>query len=133
MNQKPDIIIIDDDPAVTELIGSYLQELDLVVNIYNDPVHALEMTIQYKPSVVFLDLQMAGLRGDQIIVKLSEKYIFQTTTLFLLTDVLLSDFEHMKLMTLGFTHIINKPVHDWEIFNAIESVLGVVRLRTKAA
>jgi DNA-binding response OmpR family regulator len=133
MKHKSDIIIIDDDPVVTELLMAYLSDMDLLVEAYNNPHDALEMVIHQKPSIVFLDLQMDGLRGDQIIVKLSEKYIFQTTTLFLLTGEPLSDMEHMTLMTLGFTHIINKPVHDWEIYNAIESVLGPVKLKNKAA
>jgi CheY-like chemotaxis protein len=133
MERKPDIIIIDDDPTVTDLIQSYLADFDVVVQTYNNPIHALNMIIHLKPRVVFVDLNMSAMRGDQVIVKLSEKYIFQTTSLFLLTNQELSEFERMKQMTLGFDHIISKPVQSKDVYHAIESIMGSLQLKQNKA
>lgn len=133
MKPTPDIIIIDDDPTITRILESYLSSFDLIVETYNDPQLALKMIIQDKPRIVFLDLNMPALRGDQVIVKLSEKYIFQTTSIFLLTGTHLSEIEHMKLMTLGFDHIFRKPISEEEITNAIKSILGSINLKQISA
>lgn len=133
MKPTPDIIIIDDDPVVTKILKSYLSCFDLVVETYNDPKLALQMIIQDKPRIVFVDLNMPALRGDQVIVKLSEKYIFQTTSIFLLTGSHLSEMEHMKLMTLGFDHIFMKPISEQQIFEAVKSILGTAPLRAMSA
>jgi CheY-like chemotaxis protein len=133
MDNRPEIIIIDDDPVITNLITSFLLDFDVVVEAYNNPIHALNMVIHHKPKVVFLDLNMSAMKGDQVIRKLSEKYIFQTTSLFLLTDVDLSELDRMKHMTLGFNHIINKPINKRDIFYAIESIMGQLPLKLKCA
>ena len=133
MKTKPDVIIVDDDPLMNELIEGFLEQSDLVVATCIDPRMALEMIVEHKPKIVFIDLNMPHIRGDKLMVKLSEKYIFQTTSLFLITGEVLDEMTKKQLMTLGFDHIIHKPFTAKEIFQAITSVIGVIPVKQKAA
>lgn len=133
MKPTPDIIIIDDDPFITELIESYLAPYDLLIQTYNNPVQALEQVIHHRPRIVFMDLKMPEMRGDQVIVKLSEKYIFQTTSVFLVTATVLDETEYMKIMTLGFDHVISKPIREIDIYNAVVSIFGTIPLKKISA
>lgn len=133
MKHKPDIIIVDDDPHMTALIAEMIEDYDLIVECYNDSVAGLDMIVQHKPRIVFLDFNMPNLKGDKFMVKLSEKYIFQTTSIFLVTAEHIDETYKKQLLTLGFDHIIHKPFSSHDIYNAIASVIGTVPLKIKAA
>ena len=133
MKRIPDVIIVDDDPNITELILGMLDNYDLEIACYNNSLEGLEVIVQQKPRIVFLDLNMPELQGDRFMVKLSEKYIFQTTSIFLVTGQQLTDEAKMKLLTLGIEQIIYKPFSEEDIYNAVASIMGVVPNRIKAA
>jgi DNA-binding response OmpR family regulator len=115
------------------MLEMYLSCFDLVIQSYNDPFEGLQNSIKDRPRIIFVDLNMPGLRGDQIIVKLSEKYIFQTTSVFLFTGDRLSEMEHLKLMTLGFDNIFVKPTSQEQMYEAVKSIFGIAPLRQKVA
>jgi CheY-like chemotaxis protein len=89
--------------------------------------------IEHKPRMVFLDLVMPEMRGDKMIAKLSEKYIFQTTSLFLLTETSLCELEYMTMMSLGFDLIINKPICESAIHESVKNIFGPGALKQLAA
>jgi CheY-like chemotaxis protein len=133
MDQSPDIIIIDDDPKITSLILSYLANFDLIADCYHNPIEGMAKVIEHKPRMVFLDLVMPEMRGDKMIAKLSEKYIFQTTSLFLLTETSLCELEYMTMMSLGFDLIINKPICESAIHESVKNIFGPGALKQLAA
>lgn len=60
------VLLIDDDPAITELIGMLLQSYGLQALSANDSENGLQLFIQEKPDVVLLDLMMPGKTGWDI-------------------------------------------------------------------
>jgi len=57
------VIIIDDYPDITELLGLILQSYGLQVASANDSAIGLEMAHQEIPDIIILDLMMPGKSG----------------------------------------------------------------------
>lgn len=76
------VIIVDDEKAGRHLIKEYLQdfpELVLLAEI-NNGVDAVKEINRFKPDIVFLDIQMPGLTGFEVLMHLEEipQIIFST-------------------------------------------------------
>lgn len=76
------VIIIDDESAGRQLINEYLKNYpDLIVlGEANNGVDAVKIINQYKPDLIFLDIQMPGLTGFEVLSHLNEipNIIFST-------------------------------------------------------
>lgn len=76
------VIIVDDEAPARALIQEFLQPYtDLVVlEECNNGVDAVKTINTYKPDLVFLDIQMPGLNGFEVLQRLEEmpKVIFST-------------------------------------------------------
>ncbi len=76
------VILVDDEQAGRQLIREYLEEYpDLVVLAeINNGVDAVKEINRFKPDLVFLDIQMPGMTGFEVLTHLEEipKIIFST-------------------------------------------------------
>lgn len=128
-NRVVDLVIVDDDPIIGKVLLKMLRDYDLNVHFYDDSVVALEQIIIDRPRLVILDYNMPQLDGKDLIVKFSEKLMFQTTSVMLFTAQHLCELETMKLMTLGFEKIITKPVTKNDFVEIISNHLGGLNLK----
>ena len=62
----PNILLVEDDSALSELIASYLQRNDFHVRVIARGDHVLEEFRRQKPDLVVLDLMLPGLDGLQV-------------------------------------------------------------------
>lgn len=62
----PNILLIEDDSALSELIASYLQRNDFTVSVISRGDQALDEVRRQKPDLVILDLMLPGLDGLQV-------------------------------------------------------------------
>ncbi len=76
------VIIVDDEKAGRHLIKEYLQDFpDLVLLAEaNNGVDAVREINKFKPDIVFLDIQMPGLTGFEVLTHLEEipQIVFST-------------------------------------------------------
>ena len=76
------VIIVDDEAAGRQLIREYLQEFPelVLVGEANNGVDAIKTINEFKPDLVFLDIQMPGLTGFQVLQHLEviPQIIFST-------------------------------------------------------
>ncbi len=110
------IIIIDDEPDAIEAIESIVEinntEYQIVAKT-TDPAKGLELILLHKPDVVFLDIEMPGMNGFQLLDKISNidfDVIFATA------------YEHyaIRAIKLNALDYILKPVSITEVMNALE-------------
>lgn len=68
------IIIIDDEAAGRQLIREYLEDFPdmIVVGEANNGVDAIRLIREFKPDLIFLDIQMPGLSGFDVLTRLEE-------------------------------------------------------------
>lgn len=76
------VAVIDDEAAGRTLIKQYLSEYPhlIVVGEANNGVDAIKIINEFKPDLIFLDIQMPGLTGFEILQHLEEipQIIFST-------------------------------------------------------
>lgn len=68
------IIIIDDEAAGRQLIREYLEDFPdmIVMGEANNGVDAIRLIREFKPDLIFLDIQMPGLNGFDVLTRLEE-------------------------------------------------------------
>jgi DNA-binding NtrC family response regulator len=67
----PELIVIDDDPAAIELVGSALEPRPILVVGFTNPVLGLEHCAQDRPELVLLDLNMPELNGLEVLEQIT--------------------------------------------------------------
>ncbi|MBK8477364.1 MAG: response regulator transcription factor [Opitutaceae bacterium] len=60
------ILIVDDEPDVTELVGYQLRAKGFAVEALNDPTQSIAKIRAYQPDLVILDVMMPDIGGIQI-------------------------------------------------------------------
>ena len=132
MQEKFDLYIIDDEPIVLKAIANFLAKYDLKIKTFTDPVIALEQITSNPPLAVFLDYNMPTMSGKNFIIKMSERYLFQNTSIFLISA---SDFNEegiTQLHTLGFSQVIKKPFTEEALVKALSSVMRLNKTKEAA-
>lgn len=76
------VIIVDDESAGRKLIKEYLQAFPnlILVGEANNGVDAIKLANEFKPDLIFLDIQMPGMTGFEVLPHLEEipNIIFST-------------------------------------------------------
>ena len=60
------VLVIDDDPAMTDLLKILLNSNGLDVKVVNDGQEGIDSLYDYNPNIIILDLMMPDLDGWQV-------------------------------------------------------------------
>lgn len=68
------VAIIDDESAGRKLIREYLEDFPdmIIVAEANNGVDAVREINKFKPDLVFMDIQMPGMTGFEVLTRLEE-------------------------------------------------------------
>ena len=72
-SRKATIMVVDDDPDIRLILQDRLEALNYCVVSVTNGVEALEKVDQEEPDLMFLDLQMPGMDGMQVLRKLRDR------------------------------------------------------------
>jgi len=64
------VLVIDDDPAMTDLLGIILSSHQMEVKVVNDGQTGLNSLNNYSPNIIILDLLMPELDGWKVCRKI---------------------------------------------------------------
>ena len=79
------ILIIDDEPEITEIVETFLTEAGYQVAVENSPLNAVSKAKEFKPDVVLLDIMMPGSDGYAVCKELKQDPDFADTPIIFLT------------------------------------------------
>lgn len=68
------ILVIDDEPALGENIVRMVRQPGVSVTVCVDPVKGLADALAKPPDLVFLDMRMPGMSGEEVFVRLHEAH-----------------------------------------------------------
>ena len=133
MTKKFDIIVVDSDPTMKESICSFLDNDSYSIAQFTNSSEALSYISYYPPKMVLIDFNLNNPNASDFIVKMSQAYLFQFTSVYLLTEQPIDEFKMMQLMTLGFSKIFRKPINKLELCLIVEEICQASTDRKTAA
>lgn len=117
------VMMIDDEPMLTEVIGTYLEDAGYRHCIgINDATVALQKVRELNPALVLLDLVMPGVSGFEILQALRQDEKLRYTPVIVLTAA--SDpGTKLKALSIGATEFLAKPVDPSELVLRVRNSL----------
>jgi DNA-binding response OmpR family regulator len=120
MNDKPKLLLVDDEAAITDRLAPFLSRAGFEVAVAADGEAALKDIVSFAPDLVVLDVLMPRLDGREVLRRLRQQGDW--TPVILLTQVGEAGERAMALME-GADDYINKPFDSNELTARINAVL----------
>ena len=79
------VLVVDDEPEITEIVESFLTEAGYKVAIANSGTDAIKRAKEFKPDVILLDIMMPGTDGYSVCQQLKKDPHFANTPVIFLT------------------------------------------------
>jgi len=121
---KPKILLVDDEQAITDNLGPFLERSGLAVAVAADGEEALRQVASFGPDLIILDIIMPKMDGRETLRRLRRSGNW--TPAILLTQVGESTERAMALEE-GADDYLNKPFDPHELVARIRAVLRRAR------
>jgi DNA-binding response OmpR family regulator len=114
------ILIVDDDPAILDLIAQLLADEGYAILTANGGQAAVDLAIQHLPRLILLDLMMPEMNGWQVVDVLKS-----TSRTRAIPILLLSARRDMNITAreLGVTDYLAKPFDLDELLGCVDRIL----------
>jgi len=124
--ERPDVIVIDDDPSLRKAIDRLLRSVDLRVELFESAQEFLRSDRPDAPSCIVLDVRLPGQSGLSLQRNLAAANI-HIPIIFITAhgDIPMS----VRAMKAGAFEFLTKPFHDQDLLDAIEAALERDRVR----
>jgi DNA-binding response OmpR family regulator len=113
------ILLLDDEPAIVEVLGTYLRDEGFVVFEAFDGLSGLELALTERPTLVILDLNLPKLHGSEVFRRLRE--VYDVPVIVLTSRV--NEVDRVVSLELGADDYIGKPFSPREVVARVKSVL----------
>jgi two-component system response regulator ResD len=70
MEARGSILVVDDEPTITDVVSRYLERAGYVTRVAGDGPRALELAGDERPDLVVLDLMLPGMDGLEVMRRL---------------------------------------------------------------
>ena len=112
------VLIVDDDPAVREVMAEQLGQAGYAVSEAGDGQQAMGMVEELDPHLVVIDFMMPGMTGAEVAAAV--RAIRPTQKL-----LLVSGYLHSQAVERAFgdVPILKKPFDDLQLTNAVRALL----------
>ena len=114
------VLLVDDNPDITELLSKFLRAKGHENFVTNDPLVGLEKIKNGHYDVVFLDIQMPGLSGLDIIQELEIENILRDQNIIMFSADNFTESEIDDLLKKeGIAACLEKPIQLKEILTVM--------------
>lgn len=114
------IFVIDDDLDLANYVKLALSVHQVSVEVYTNPEEAWAQLEDKNPRLVLLDYMMPNCRGDEWMIRLSEHLKFRDHTVVLVTSYQFDEDFEFKLMTLGISEVLAKPLSSAQLKGLVD-------------
>jgi putative two-component system response regulator len=131
IDDKIDVLIVDDDPSVRKVLYQFLIRADFQCITAECGKDALAIMSKKKVAVVIADIHMPGINGIDMVRIIKNKY---DSDVIIMTGYL-SDFTYERMIEAGASDFVTKPISSKEIVLRVNRILRERKLlsdRTKA-
>jgi DNA-binding response OmpR family regulator len=113
------VLVVDDDPTVSDVVRRYLERAGMTVEVFGDGESALARALAEPPDLVVLDLMLPGLSGLDVCRRLR---VAQPTPVIMLT-ALGEEADRVLGLEIGADDYVTKPFSPRELTLRVQSVL----------
>ena len=117
--EKPLVLVVDDDPNVVALARAYLEREGYRVVEANDGAQGLELARKEQPCLVVLDLMLPGLDGMEVCRNLQVESMVPVIML----TARMEETDRLEGLELGADDYITKPFSPRELAARVRAVL----------
>ena len=122
MDQKKQILVVDDEPDIVNIVSMMLEKEGFCVSSASNGIEALSSVKESKPDVIILDRNMPEMGGDEVMTRLKESPETSSIPIILLTS--LDKYEDVSGgYGMGADGYITKPFTHSQISNGLRLVL----------
>jgi DNA-binding response OmpR family regulator len=122
MDQKKQILVVDDEPDIVNIVSMMLEKEGFCVSSASNGIEALSSVKESKPDVIFLDRNMPEMGGDEVMTRLKESPETSSIPIILLTS--LDKYEDVSGgYGMGADGYVTKPFTHSQISNGLRLVL----------
>lgn len=115
----PNILVVDDEQAITDLVALYLQNENFTVHRFYCGADALKCVETTPLDLAILDVMLPDIDGFQLCQKIREKHYFPIIML----TAKVEDMDKIMGLTLGADDYITKPFSGGELLARIRTAL----------
>ncbi len=119
MSNKPEILIIDDEPTIRKLLEITLQSNEFLVKMAETANEGLIMAANHPPNLILLDLGLPDMSGHIVLEKLREWY----TNPIIILSVQQGEDDIIRALDNGANDYLVKPFKTGELLARIRSAL----------
>jgi len=118
---KKRILLVDDEPALTRMVKLNLERTgDYEVRTENQGTKAIAATREFRPDLIFLDVMMPDMGGDEISAQLKEDPELSKIKFVFMTAIVTKDETDAMGREIGGNEFLAKPVKTQELIEVIE-------------
>ena len=122
---KKRILVVDDEPALTRMVKLNLERTgNYEVRTENQGGMAVQAAREFKPDLIFLDVMMPDMSGDEVSAQLREDEELSNIKYIFMTAIVTKDETEAMGSNIGGNEFLAKPVKTDELIATIERVLG---------
>jgi two-component system, OmpR family, alkaline phosphatase synthesis response regulator PhoP len=122
MEQKPTILVADDEQDILEIIQYNLEKEGYIVHTATNGQQALEMAKNLNPDLIILDVMMPHKTGIEVCKILRTQSEFNKTLIIFLT-ALNDETSHIKGLDSGADDYISKPISPKVLVSRVNAIL----------
>ena len=117
-----DILIVEDHPTMREAMRMVLEHEGFVIREAADGAAALEMVRAQPPDLVFLDLNIPGMTGADVLKNLKQDPETASVRVIIVTAT--GEEERERVLALGADEYFTKPFSPTALLRTVERVLA---------
>jgi len=129
-NEKPVILVVDDNQQNRELLQVYLEDVDCKAVPAQDGLEALEIIRKNPPDLILLDIMMPKMSGFEVCKRLKSNPATADIPVIMVTA--LSEFGDIeRAIDSGTDDFLSKPVNKLELLTRVKTMLKLKHLTDK--
>jgi CheY-like chemotaxis protein len=122
---KKRILLVDDEPALTRMMRLNLEQTGRYeVREENRGASALAAAREFMPHLIFLDVMMPDMGGDEVAEALDEDPMLQRITYVFLTAIVTKRETGTGAAEISGKTFLAKPVRRDELLSVVEQLIG---------
>jgi two-component system, OmpR family, alkaline phosphatase synthesis response regulator PhoP len=129
-NEKPLVLVVDDNEQNLELIVAYLEDVDCRTISADNGTDALDIIRAKTPALVLLDVMMPKISGFEVCRRMkSDPHTADIPVIMVTALNEMADIE--KAINSGTDDFLSKPVNKWELITRVKTMLKLKHLTDK--